>query len=528
MKMFDLTFLASCAVLTIASATPIFALGGGVAQNSAQPRILTKVEDATRVILVGNVRPEANAAHDLGEVEDSLPLEHMQLLLKRSNGQEAALTAYTESLNDKSSANYHRWLTPQQFGSRYGVAEADIATVREWLESHGLTVNSVYTNRMVIDFSGSAAQVREAFGTEIHRYEVGGVRHIANARDPQIPTALAPVVSGVVSLHDFYPHPLRKPRTDYTFTSDGATYQAVTPADLATIYDLTPLFKAGYTGKGQTVVVIEDTNVYSTADWTKFRSEFGLTTYKAGTFTQVHPAPKTGTNNCANPGVVTGNDGEAILDAEYASAAAPGAAIELASCADTSTTFGGLIALQNLLNASSTPPALVSISYGECEAENGATANAAYNTTYQQAATEGVSVFVSSGDEGAASCDADLAKATHGIGVSGFTSTPYNVSVGGTDFGDTYAGTNSTYWNSTNTAAYGSAKTYIPEIPWNDSCASTLITLASGSKVPYGTSGFLQLDDRRGLLPDDRLRKRRTERLRHRRGHHVRRGERNL
>ena len=125
---------------------------------------------------------------------------------------------------------------------------------------------------------------------------------------------------------------------------------------------------------------------------------------------------------------------------------------------DTSTTFGGLIALQNLLNESSTPPAIVSISYGECEAYNGAAANAAYNSAYQQAVAEGVSVFVSSGDEGAASCDADLSKATHGIGVSGFASTPYNVAVGGTDFGDTYAGTNSTYWNSTNTSTYGSAQ----------------------------------------------------------------------
>jgi subtilase family serine protease len=459
-------------------------------ESSPRSRIVAKVDDSVRVTLAGNTRPEATAAQDLGEVVDSTPMEHMQLLLKRSESQQNELDAYTASLNDKGSPNYHHWLTAEQFGARYGVGAEDVATVTEWLKSHGLTVNSVYTNRMVIDFSGSAAQVRDAFDTEIHSYEVNGEKHIANSRDPKVPAALTPVVSGVVSLNDFHPHPLRKPRTDYTFTSGGASYYAVTPADLATIYHLTPLFTAGYTGKGQTIVVIEDTNVYSTGDWTTFRKTFGLSGYTSGTFTQVHPAPKSGTNNCGNPGVVAGNDGEAILDAEYASAAAPNAAIELASCSDTSTTFGGLIALQNLLNASATPPALVSISYGECETFNGATSNAAYNTTYQQAATEGVSVFVSSGDEGAASCDANQSQAAYGITVSGFTSTPYNVSVGGTDFGDTYAHTNSTYWNSTNTSAYGSAKSYINEIPWNDSCASTLITLASGSKVPYGTGGF--------------------------------------
>jgi subtilase family serine protease len=149
-----------------------------------------------------------------------------------------------------------------------------------------------------------------------------------------------------------------------------------------------------------------------------------------------------------------------------------------------------LIALQNLLNASSTPPALVSISYGECEAENGAAANAAYNATYEQAAAEGVSVFVSAGDEGAASCDADESKSTHGIGVSGFASTPYNVAVGGTDFGDAYAGTESTYWNPANTSTYGSAKSYIPEIPWNDSCASALLSSYEGYSTTYGSSGF--------------------------------------
>jgi subtilase family serine protease len=324
------------------------------------------------------------------------------------------------------------------------------------------------------------------------------MRHIANMSDPEIPAALAPAVVGVVSLHDFTPRPMHKLRGDYTFTSGTTTYQAVVPADLATIYNFNPLFAAGITGQGQTVAVIEDTNVYSTSDWSTFRTRFGLSGYTTGTFTQVHPAPPKGTNNCNNPGV-NADDGEAILDAEWASAAAPGAAIMLASCANTRTTFGGLIALQNLVNGSNPPP-IVSISYGECEALNGAAANAAYNSVYQQAVTEGISVFVAAGDEGAASCDAGATQATHGIGVSGFASTPYNVAVGGTDFGDTYARTNSTYWNSSNTSLYGSAKSYIPEIPWNDSCASLLIANYMGSSTTYGSSGFCNSTAGRGYL----------------------------
>jgi subtilase family serine protease len=459
------------------------------ASSVETPRVHGPIDETRRVTLAGNTRPEANFRNDLGQVEDSLPLEHMQLLLKRSQATQGALDAYTESLSDKTSPNYHHWLTAEEFGVRFGVALADIETVKNWLAGHGLTVNTVYTNRIMIDFSGTAAQVRSAFSTEIHRYSAKGAVHIANATDPKIPAALAPVIAGVVSLHDFRPRPMYKPRTEFTFESDDYEYYAVTPADMATIYNFNAAFNVGYTGKGQTIVVVEDTNLYTTADWTTFRSVFGLSAYTSGSLSQVHPAPPSGTNNCTNPGV-NGDDEEAILDTEYASAAAPNAAIELASCDDTLTTFGGLIAMQNLLNESSTPPALMSMSYGECEVENGAAANLAYSTTFQQAVSEGVSVFVSSGDEGAASCDANETVATHGISVSGFTSTPYNVSVGGTDFADTFLNNSSTYWSATNSATYGSALSYIPEIPWNDSCASLLIAEIEGSTTTYGTSGF--------------------------------------
>ena len=461
--------------------------------------ITQEIDESRLVTLKGNARPEANATNDRGAVADDFQMEHMLLQLQRPPEQEQALEEFIDQLHDPASPNFHRWLSAQEFGAKFGLAQDDLNTITTWLQAHGFQVNVVYPSGMLIDFSGSAGQVREAFRTEIHDLEVRGVKHMANMSDPQIPTALAPAVVGVVSLHDFTPHPMHKPRPNYTIASGGYGYQLVVPADLATIYNLNPLFGAGYSGQGQTIVVIEDTNVYTTSDWTTFRSTFGLSSYPSGSFAQVHPAPGSGTNNCSNPGV-NGDDGEAILDAEWASAAAPSAAIELASCSDTNTTFGGLIALQNLLNESSTPPAIVSISYGECEAYNGASANAAYSSAYQQAVSEGVSVFVSSGDEGAASCDADESSATHGIGVSGFASTPYNVAVGGTDFGDSYANTNNSYWNTSNTSTYGSALSYIPEIPWNDSCASTLIASYEGYGATYGSSGFCNSVNGEGFL----------------------------
>ncbi|HEV2201394.1 MAG TPA: S53 family peptidase [Bryobacteraceae bacterium] len=422
---------------------------------------------------------------------DTLPMEHMILQLRRSPADEQTVKDYIDSLHDSASVNFQRWMTPDEFGAAFGAAPADRIAITQWLESHRFKVNSMPPGGMTIDFSGTAGNVREAFHTEIHHLDVGGVRHIANMSDPQIPAALAPAVAGIVSLHDFSPRPMKRERAHaaYTFAGRGGTYQAVSPGDLATIYNLSPLFAAGTTGAGQTIAVIEDTDLYTPADWNTFRSTFGLTKYTSGTLTTIHPAPTSGSNNCLAPGVVAGDDGEAILDAEWASAAAPGAAIQVASCASTRTTFGGLIALQNLVNAKA-PPSIVSISYGECEAGNGAAANAVFNSVYQQAAAEGISVFVAAGDEGAASCDAGAKGATHGIGVSGFASTPYNVAVGGTDFGDSAAGTNGSYWSTTNSSAFASALSYIPEIPWNDSCASSLIASHFGYNTVYGTSGF--------------------------------------
>src|SRR5712691_3497254 len=459
----------------------------------ARPRITQGISEMNRVALQGNIRPEARLANDRGPVASNFVMDHMLLQLKRSPEQEAALQQFIDELHTKDSPNFHHWLTAQEFGERFGLAKSDLDTVTAWLESHGLRVNVVYPSGMLIDFSGTAAQVRKAFQTEIHYLDVKGEKHVGNISDPRIPAALTPVVAGIVSLHDFRPHTmhhLHKTHTEFTFTdAAGNPNYAVVPADLATIYNLNPLFSAGVSGQGQTIVLIEDTDVFSASDWSTFRSTFGLSGYTSASFAQVHPAPPSGPNNCGAPGAFAPNDAEAILDAEWASASAPSAAIEMAACADTTTTFGGLIAMQNLINASAPPP-IISISYGQCETVNGAAANAAYNSTYQQAVTEGVSVFVAAGDSGAAGCDNSVPEATHGIAANAFASTPYNVAVGGTDFSDTYSGTNGTYWNSTNTPAFGSAISYIPEIPWNDSCAGALLSAYVGYSPTYGSTSL--------------------------------------
>src|SRR3989442_1418731 len=288
-------------------------------------------------------------------------------------------------------------------------------------------------------------------------------------------------------------HKMRQPRAQFTFPDpSGGNAYAVVPADLAKIYNLNPLFSAGISGQGQTIVLIEDTDVFTASDWSTFRATFGLSGYTSASFMQVHPPVPSSqpSNNCGAPGVVAPNDAEAILDAEWASASAPSAAIEMAACADTTTTFGGLIAVQNLINATTPPPSIMSISYGQCETVNGAAANTSYNSAYQQAVAEGVAVFVAAGDSGAAGCDNSVTEAGKGIAVNAFASTPNNVAVGGTDFSDTFSGTNATYWNSSNTSAFGSATSYIPEIPWNDSCAGALLSTYLGYSLTYGSTSL--------------------------------------
>jgi len=447
------------------------------------PTIHEAIDEGKLVILGGNTRPEATAQNDRGIVSDDFPIDHMLLQLKRSPEREAALVQYIDQLHDPQSPNFHKWLTPDQFAEQYGVAKEDLDTVTTWLKSHGFTIDGMTPSGLKIDFSGTAGLVRSAYHTEIHNLEVNGEQHFANMSDPKIPAALEPAVVGIVSLHDFFPKPLlvQKTKTNPALTETPAGTYPLVPGDIATIYNFNPAFAAGFSGQGQSIMVVEDTNQYSgTDDWTVFRKTFGLArAYPHGTLTLANPS-YTGGITCGTPsgtGGVNGDDAEAAIDVQWATAAAPNASIVSAACADT-TAFGGLIALENVLTGKTTVPlpSVVSISYGESETQNGAAANASYNSTYQNAVALGVSIFVSSGDEGAAS-----AGTRDGITVSGFMSTPYNVSVGGTDFGwfpDNVPA--STYWNATNSSTYSSALSYIQEIPWNDTCAGGVLAAYLG------------------------------------------------
>jgi subtilase family serine protease len=480
-------------------------------------RVTEHVDEMSRVTLRGNTYPMARKEFDQGLVEASKPMERIMMVLKRSPEQDAALAAFDERLYDPNSSDFHHWMHAEEFGKTYGPSDADIATVTGWLESHGFQIYDVSKGRVSIQFSGTAAQVNEAFHVEMHKYLVDGVQHISNDRDPQIPAALAPVVMGISSMNDFRPkhfsHPGayvkrdRKtgaitlmdtdttpqpiagldgvskftpkattelgpigaaPQLGFTDASTGYQREDLTPYDVATIYNILPLWKAGIDGTGQKIAIIGLSSVVS-SDISTFRSSFGLPPIN---FTYV----TTGTD----PGI-TDSQGENTEDVEMAGSTAPGAAIILVGSVSTATTDGVKLSAQYVIDHETAN--ILTGSYGACELKLGSATNTLYNNLWQQAATQGISVFFAAGDSGSSVCTSQTGTPPYGdqygLAVSGMASSPYVTAVGGTDvqWYLTEAKTPaSTYWNSTNTAGtLASAKGYMPEMSWNNTCANPLL-----------------------------------------------------
>lgn len=506
----SILFLSSV-VLTSVVLTSMFLISRAACSetpaDSPKPVITSPIDESQLVTLTGNTTSAAlRVQNDRGPVADNLIFDHLLLTLKRAPETEARLEKLIDAMHKQDSPEFHRWLTAQQLGERFGLAPQDRQTIQRWLELHGFSVNRVYQNGFVIDFAGTAAQIREAFHTEIHNLVLpNGEKHIANMSDPQIPAALAPAVEGVASLHDFFPRPhaiqlgpvsydaaTQKWHPHFNVKYQGQTFHTVSPYDFDTIYNVLPLWNRGFTGKGVTIALVEDSNLAHESDWRQFRYTFDLNGFKDGSFKQIYP-------NCTNPGQ-NGDEIEAALDVEWASVAAPDANIELSACAPSRSVSGLDLAILNLLELE--PPDIISDSYGLCETITGQTEIALENREAQTATALGVTFFIAQGDTGADECSPVEGFTSHyGINSGDNTASAYAVDVGGTDFMAQYnQDVNgiplSDYWSAKNNPqTKASALSYIPEIPWNDGCTSQLIysdpALAEGIYTQsYGPSGF--------------------------------------
>jgi subtilase family serine protease len=477
------------------------ALQASAQNNFVQPRITQAVDESQLTVLKHNTYPLARAEFDRGPAPASLPMENMLLVLKRSPEQEVALDNLMAEQLDKSSPNFHKWLTPEQFGQQFGPSDQDIQTITLWLGSHGFQVVNVSNSRTVINFSGNAGQVQQAFHTAIHSYVVKGEQHWANSSDPQIPTALTPVIAGVNTLHNFRWKPanvhagefIKSKETGkvtpvnpkFTFPNAalcGTTCFGVGPTDFATIYNVLPRWTANNDGTGVTIAVVGQTDING-ADDTEFRTIFDLPVpgpiRADGTslLLNIKQNPNAGDPGTIGPG---GNDdeAEADIDTQWSGAVAKGATIDYVKSASTNTSNGVDLSATYIVDNNLAP--ILTESYGACEAELGSAGNLFYYQLWQQAAGEGMSVFIASGDQGSAACDigsnnAPATVAVNGLQVSGFASTPFNVAVGGTDFND--IANPSQFWNTATTSSPTgvSALSYIPEVIWNNTCSSSLL-----------------------------------------------------
>ena len=419
-------------------------------------RITRPVDQNVRTRLLESRHPLARPEFDLGRVAAESPMERMILVLQSDAAQNQKLEELLEAQLDSASPWFQRWLTPEEFGRQFGVSDNDGNQVVRWLADQGFSVEPLPAGRRQVIFSGTAGQVEAAFHTEIHEYLVEGAIHHANAFDIEIPSALAPVVGGVLSLHDFHSKPMhaaiRPANTAPEYTTGGVHY--VVPGDFAKIYDLGPLYGSSTDGRGQSIAIVARSNV-KLADIETFRSNFGL----AGNEPNVIV-------NGADPGVASSGElGEVELDTEWSGAVAPAASIQVVVSASTKTTDGVALSAQYIVNQSLAP--VVSVSFGNCESALGRAGNQFWNTVWQQAASEGMSVFVASGDSGAAECDDPSSSTGTSADVNGVCSTPYSTCVGGTQFNE--AGNAAQYWSSTNASGQTSATGYIPEIAWNES-----------------------------------------------------------
>jgi len=462
-------------------------------QAAALPARITQAIDETQLVtLTGNVHPLARPEFDRGVVDDSMPMNRMLVMLRRSPAQQAALQQLMLEQQSKNSPSFHQWLTPEQFGAQFGPADTDVQTVTGWLASRGFQNIKVGQGRTTIEFSGNVGQVRAAFHTDIHRYLVNGETHQANASNPQLPEALTPVVAGIVSLNNFPKKSMRHTVGTFRRTADGRLISDLTgstnqffalgPADFAKIYNIPPALDG--TGSKIAIVGFSDINIQDVRD---FRNLFGL---PANDPVIVHDGPA--------PGII-GEEGEADLDVEWSGAVAPMAEVDFVVSEDTQTAGG--LELSSLYVVDNNSDDIMSLSFGSCEAALGAE-NAFFNALWEQAAAQGITVTVAAGDPGSAGCD-DFTTATAaagGLAVSGIASTPFNVAVGGTDFDD--VGTQSTFWNQ-NPAPPApptanapttrlSVKGYIPETTWNDSCAATA-TASSLTTCVGATTSLLNI-----------------------------------
>ena len=468
------------------------------AASVSADRITGDLASGAKTQIRGNVHGLARREFDLGRADSSRMLHVISLSFQPSAAQQNDLNLFLEQLGDRTSPNYHKYLTPAQFADRFGMTQNDINKVVAWLQSEGFLNITVSNSRDMVSFDGTVAQIESTFALEMHNYLVNGEVHLANAGEPSVPAAMAGSVLSVGHLHDFSPRPRVKMRPHFTSYISGNHF--LTPADFATIYNVTPLYTAGNTGSGQQIVVVGQSTV-AASDLANFRSA-----------AQLPAATVTMNSSIVGSGTATrcpGDEGESDLDLEWSNGVAKGASVTFVFaplsngdiCGPTRQGLTVWDALHAAIQHNMAP--FISISYGFCESNTigiPLTQAQTYQMWAKQAITQGQTITAASGDSGAADCDTGP-KATNGLAVDVPASIPEVTGAGGNEFtGDSptftsnnpAGGDNPPYWSGagTTTDTISSALEYIPEEAWNDDALSLAGANPSFSASGGGASAF--------------------------------------
>jgi hypothetical protein len=484
-------------VVAFAMVTTLFAQSAPRADRITQSVNVTEVAK-----IVGSVPAAARRASDLGEVDSAMRLESMSLHIGLSAAQQTELDALLEAQQNPQSAQYHQWLTQEEYGERFGLTAADLSKVTGWLEAQGFVVKTVAPSRNLITFSGAVAQAELAFGTKIHQYrEADGSTHIGNTAEISIPRALSGVVAGVHGLSGFRPKPRVVRRAKPDFTSSISGVHSLAPGDWATIYDVNAIYNAGYTGAGMHVMVAGET-YFPLVDITNFRAAAGLS---APLVNMVCISAA----DCTDlAGEYVSDIGEADLDVEWAGGIAKDATVDYIYAAGDDpqlAVFDSLVYGITTYKVSGAVVPVIGVSYGDCEYDAASSGSSfGYNKSYSsydnylaQAAGQGQTILISSGDDGAG-CSVNTTNydiADHGASVSWPASSPYVIAVGGTTFSadgtaaNPVTGSDPPYWSYSSSAdIVTSALAYIPETTWNDSVYDGELSSSGGGVSIFYTT----------------------------------------
>jgi subtilase family serine protease len=434
---------------------------GLLSAQSPRPRIAAEITNSEQSALRGSLHPLAQSQNDAGSMPSDIRLNGISIYFNRSAEQEADLQALIAAQQDPASPLYHKWLTSDQFAARFGMAQADIGKVQNWLQQQGFSVDSIARSRNMIRFSGTVGQVESAFSTRMRYYQSEGAKHFAPSTSLSLPSAIAPVVLGIRNLNNFRPRPqFIRPRT--AFTSGQSHNVFFAPGDIATTYDVTPLYSASVNGLGQTIAVAGQSAIVA-SDIENFQSAAGL--------------PKKDPSLILVPGTgdstvfADGNEGESDLDVEWSGAMAPGANVAFVY-AGSNTNFTVYDSVQYAVDEMIAP--IITLSYATCETALAATDVASLETVMQQAATQGQTIIAASGDQGSTSCSGDTQLTTaqqEALAVNYPASSAYVTGMGGTEITSANStSSNTTYWSggTSSSDTLTSALGYIPEVVWND------------------------------------------------------------